>query len=198
MATKPHVLCLGNPDYIPPSYLTSFQNDFTYAVLPATNRAETLSQLPTYIATHGPIDAFIIRMGTKPYEPIDAGFLSPLLPHCRIIASASAGYNEFDVKWMTEHGVLFCNTVDAVAEATADMGMWLVLSVVRNTSVAERNVRGGRWREGVWPSGDVGGLKLGVVGMGAIGKVSSIHDMFPTRSSICCGMKKMRSMFTSK
>ncbi len=124
------------------------------------------------IAESRPIDAFIIRMGTAPYEPFDEDLLKPLVPHCKIITSASAGFNEFPVDWMTKEGIWFCNTVDAVAEATADMAVFLILAVLRNTYRAERGARDGMWKEGLVPSRDPTGLTLGIVGMGAIGKVS--------------------------
>ncbi|KAL4799269.1 hypothetical protein BDV19DRAFT_385517 [Aspergillus venezuelensis] len=170
-ASKPRVVALGTPKYIPEPYLAAFSQEFTYSVLPASNRAETKELLPKDIAAHGPIHAFIIRMGTPPYEPFDEDLLGALVPHCRIIVSASAGYNEFDVDWMKRAGIWFCNTVDAVAEATADMAMWLVLSVLRNTSVAEGLVRRGLWRSpAVVPARDPSGLVLGIIGVGAIGK----------------------------
>jgi lactate dehydrogenase-like 2-hydroxyacid dehydrogenase len=90
-------------------------------------------------------------MDTPPYEPFDRGLLSCLVPDCKIITSASAGYNEFDIDWMTKQGIVFCNSVDAVAEATADMAVLLVLSALRNTSNAERSARTGTWRGGVVP-----------------------------------------------
>jgi lactate dehydrogenase-like 2-hydroxyacid dehydrogenase len=78
--------------------------------------------------------------------------------------------NEFDVEWMTRHGIWFCNTVNAVAEATADMAMFLILAVLRDTTRAERQARDGSWKAGIAPSRDPSGLTLGIVGAGAIGK----------------------------
>jgi lactate dehydrogenase-like 2-hydroxyacid dehydrogenase len=124
------------------------------------------------IVEFGPVDAFIIRMGTPPYEPFDEDLLGPLLPQCKIITSASAGFNEFPVDWMTSNGVWFCNTIDAVAEATADMAMFLILAVLRDTYRGEKGARGDTFKQGLVPSRDPTGLTLGVVGMGAIGKVS--------------------------
>lgn len=172
-AVKPRVVFLNSPKCTPASYLEQFSNEFSFSVLPAANRAETKALLPEDIAENGPIHAFIIGMGTTPYEPYDEDLLSSLTPHCRIITSASAGYNEFDVEWMGSQGIWFCNTVDAVAEATADMAMFLTLAVLRNTSVAEKRVREGRWRSPeLVPARDPSGLTLGIIGLGAIGKVS--------------------------
>ena len=109
-------------------------------------------------------------MGTIPYEPFDEDLLSGLGSNCEIIVSASAGYNEFDVDWMTRAGIWFCNTVHAVSEATADMALFLILAVVRNTTVAEKQAREGNWKTGLTPSGDPSGKTLGIVGLGGIGK----------------------------
>jgi lactate dehydrogenase-like 2-hydroxyacid dehydrogenase len=170
---KPRVVSLGTPAFVNEAYLARFQAEFDYAVLPATNREETQTLLPKDIEKNGPIDAFIIRMGTIPYEPFDEELLKALTPGCKVIASASAGYNEFDVDWMGSQEIVFCNTVNAVAEATADMAIFLTLAVLRNTSNAEKSARSGTWRKGanLVPTCDPSGLTLGIVGMGAIGKV---------------------------
>ena len=169
---KPRVVALGEPVHMSKEYLAAFSQEFDYSFLPATNRAETMKLLPEDIAKNGPIDAFIIRMGTPPYEPFDAAWMGALLPSCKVVASASAGYNEFPVDWLAEQGTWFCNSVDAVAEATADMALFLMLAVLRNTSQAERSFRAGKFRAtpGLSPARDPSGLTLGIVGMGAIGK----------------------------
>ena len=124
------------------------------------------------VTERGPIDGFIILTDTDPYEPFDEELLSALTPSCRIIASASAGYNEFDVGWMTSRNMWFCNTVDGVAEATADLAMFLVLAVLRDAFRAERGARDGSWKRNLvpFPTNDPTGLTLGIVGMGSIGK----------------------------
>jgi lactate dehydrogenase-like 2-hydroxyacid dehydrogenase len=72
---------------------------------------------------------------------------------------------------MTRNNVWFCNTRDAVAEATADMAMFLILAILRNTTTAEASLRSGHWKHGLVPSKDPTGMSLGIIGMGAIGKV---------------------------
>ncbi|KAF1938594.1 hypothetical protein EJ02DRAFT_436980 [Clathrospora elynae] len=171
---KPHVVCLGEPKYIGADYLSAFSKTHTFSILNTTSRASTIAELPAFIAAKGPIDAFIICMGTPSYHPFDAELLSALMPNCKIIVSAGAGYNAFDVSWMSEQGIVFCNSVDAVGEATADMAIFLLLAVLRNTSNAEKSARSGTWRTGrggaLSPAKDPTGLTLGIVGMGTIGK----------------------------
>ncbi|KAK2799094.1 hypothetical protein FQN50_008600 [Emmonsiellopsis sp. PD_5] len=171
-SSKPRVVVLGTPKFVGADYLASFSKDFNYSVLEASTRQEAMQMLPEDIKKHGAIDAFIIRMGTPPYEPFDPEFFSLLQPSCKIIASASAGYNEFCVDWMAKQGIWFTNTVDAVAEATADMAVFLILAALKNTTNAEKSARTGTWRAGgkLSPTQDPSGLTLGIVGMGAIGK----------------------------
>lgn len=71
---------------------------------------------------------------------------------------------------MTANKIWFCNTVNAVAEATADMAMFLTLAVLRDTTRGEAQARNGTWKAGITPSRDPSGLTLGIVGAGAIGK----------------------------
>ena len=73
---------------------------------------------------------------------------------------------------MASEGIYFCNTIDAVAEATADMAMFLILATLRNTSAAEKSAKAGTCKTGLVPVRDPAGLTLGIVGMGSIGKVS--------------------------
>ncbi|RBA15602.1 hypothetical protein FPRO05_12209 [Fusarium proliferatum] len=170
---RPHVVSLGTPKFAGADYLEAFSRDHDFDVLDANDRAETQQLLPELIKEKGPVDAFLIRMGTPPFEPFDEGLLSSLAPDCRIITSASAGYNEFDVDWMSKNNILFCNSVDAVAEATADMAIFLTLAVLRNTSKAERTARAGKWRGepgSLIPARDPTNMTLGIVGMGSIGK----------------------------
>lgn len=174
---KPRVVALGKPRYVGDDYLAHFKEEFDFSVLEAYDHAETMAQLPEFIKRDGPIDAFIIRMGTLPYEPFTEemlGLLAQTSPKCTIITSASAGYNEFPVEWLAKQGIWFTNTVDAVAEATADMALFLTLAVLRNTTNAEKSARAGTWRAtpGLIPAKDPSGLTLGIVGLGAIGKVS--------------------------
>ncbi|CZR47723.1 related to glycerate-and formate-dehydrogenases [Fusarium proliferatum ET1] len=166
---KPRVVALGKPEFISDEYIEAFKNDFDYDVLNASNLLDALEKLPLMLQQNGPIDAFIVRMGRAPYRPFQDIF-KLLAPHCKIIASAAAGYDDFNVDWLTQEGIWLCNSVDAVAEATADMALFLILAVVRDTYRGERVVREGNWRGPVVPSRDPFGMTLGIIGMGAIGK----------------------------
>jgi lactate dehydrogenase-like 2-hydroxyacid dehydrogenase len=70
-------------------------------------------------------------------------------------------------------GVAVSNTPGAVTDATADIGMMLILMSARRAAEGERLVRAGRW-EGWHPTQMLGlhvtGRCVGIVGMGRIGQ----------------------------
>lgn len=112
---KPLVVALGNPKYAGAEYITKFKETFDFEILDAYDRAETKARLPA-LAAKRPIYAFLIRMGTPPYEPFDEDLLGPLLPSCKIITSASAGYVRRPLSSSTRHVPAagqnsFCNIV---------------------------------------------------------------------------------------
>lgn len=136
-------------------------------------RTEAIAAISSHVAEFGPYDAFAILRGRLPLAPFDGDFFAALTPHCKIIVCASAGYNDLPVDWMTENNIWFCNTRSAIAEPTADMAMFLTLAVIRDTSRYEKLAKAGLWRGLNVYGTDPGGLTLGIIGMGAIGKVSS-------------------------
>lgn len=136
-----------------------------------------MATLKKKVESDGPFDAIVILMGIGPYEPFDEELLKPLVPHCKLMVSASAGFNEFDVEWMAKNGILFCNSRNAVNEATADLAIFFTLGILRNFSALQGSIGRGTWRGGMIPVRDPAGLTLGMVGMGAIGKVG-INEPF--------------------
>ncbi|KAB2576532.1 putative 2-hydroxyacid dehydrogenase [Lasiodiplodia theobromae] len=169
-AAKPKALCLRNPEWVGDDFLDKFREKFELHVIDVPDRTEWFLNIDQKVKQDGPFQAMMIRMGTHPYGNFDRDFFAPLLPDLKIIASASAGYDEFSVDWMTSQNIWFCNTVDAVSEATADMAIFLMLAAIRDTTRAEKAARESRWRADHVPSRDPAGMKLGIIGMGAIGK----------------------------
>lgn len=94
-------------------------------------------------------------------------------PKCKILANFGVGYNHIDVRAARDHGVTVTNTPGAVTDATADIGMMLILMSARRASEGERMVRAGAW-EGWTPTQMLGhhvsGKTVGIIGMGRIGE----------------------------
>jgi gluconate 2-dehydrogenase len=94
-------------------------------------------------------------------------------PRCKLLANFGVGYNHIDAAAARAVGIAVTNTPGAVTDATADIGMMLVLMSARRASEGERLVRAGRW-QGWHPTQMLGlhvsGKVIGIVGMGRIGK----------------------------
>ena len=92
---------------------------------------------------------------------------------CGVLANFGVGYNHIDTDAAARAGVAVSNTPDVVTDATADIGMTLILSTCRRAGEGERLVRAGKW--GGWgPTQMLGthvtGKTVGIVGMGRIGQ----------------------------
>lgn len=94
-------------------------------------------------------------------------------PRCRILANFGVGYNHIDAVAARAAGVAVTNTPGAVTDATADIAVMLILMTARRAGEAERILRSARW-EGWGPVQMLGthvtGKRLGIVGLGRIGK----------------------------
>jgi lactate dehydrogenase-like 2-hydroxyacid dehydrogenase len=92
---------------------------------------------------------------------------------CRMLGNFGVGYNHIDTAAAAAAGVAVSNTPDVLTDATADLGMTLILAAARRAGEGERLVRSGRWG-GFGPTSMLGthvtGKVLGIVGMGRIGQ----------------------------
>jgi lactate dehydrogenase-like 2-hydroxyacid dehydrogenase len=92
---------------------------------------------------------------------------------CGVLANFGVGYNHIDVAAAGRAGVQVSNTPDVVTDATADIGMTLILSTCRRAGEGERLVRADKWI-GWGPTQMLGthvtGKTVGIVGMGRIGQ----------------------------
>lgn len=123
------------------------------------------------------------RTNVYPFDPFDEKLLAPFLPYLRIVVTGQVGHNEFDVDWMTRQGIYFCNSKYATCEATAEMALFLIFAVLRNTSQGEMSLRQGHWRAELGLGRDPAGMTLGIVGMGKIG------EKLARKASMAFGMR---------
>ncbi len=94
-------------------------------------------------------------------------------PRAKILANFGVGYNHIDVAAARAAGLAVSNTPGAVTDATADIAMTLILMTARRAGEGERMLRAGRW-QGWAPTQMLGqhvsGARVGIIGMGRIGK----------------------------
>lgn len=150
------------PDRVISEALTRFSLTLREDTTPMTP-AQCVEALQSY-------DAVLPTLG----DPFKADvFAAAHAPRCRLLANFGVGFNHIDVAAARAAGVEVTNTPGAVTDATADIALTLMLMTARRAGEGERLVRSGRW-EGWHPTQMLGmhltGKRLGVIGMGRIGK----------------------------
>jgi len=150
------------PDRVITEALTRFSLTLREDTTPMTP-AQCVEALQSY-------DAVLPTLG----DPFKADvFAAAHAPRCRLLANFGVGYNHIDVAAARAAGVEVTNTPGAVTDATADIALTLMLMTARRAGEGERLVRSGRW-EGWHPTQMLGmhltGKRLGVIGLGRIGK----------------------------
>ncbi|MDX8469950.1 D-glycerate dehydrogenase [Mesorhizobium sp. VK23B] len=99
----------------------------------------------------------------------------------RLLANFGVGFSHIDVAAARERGIAVTNTPGVLTDCTADIAMSLLLSVARRAGEGERQLRAGAWK-GWCPTHLIGtkvsGKKLGIIGMGRIGKAMARRAHF--------------------
>jgi glyoxylate reductase len=114
------------------------------------------------------VDALLCMLST----PVSRNVLqsAPLL---KVVANFAVGYNNIDVEAANALGIKVANTPDVLTEACGDFAMALLLATTRRFFDAENYLRSGKFK-GWEPLGflgmELGGKKLGIIGMGRIGR----------------------------
>ena len=93
-------------------------------------------------------------------------------PNLEIVSSFGVGYDHIDAKAAAARGVVVAHTPGVLDAETADTAIGLLLNTVRHFSAAEAYLRAGRWaKEGAFAlSASLAGRRMGVLGLGRIGK----------------------------
>ena len=99
--------------------------------------------------------------------PVTAAHLDAA-PHLRLVARYGVGVEAVDLAAAAERDVLVTNTPGANTGAVADHAVALMLAALRDVPTGDRGVRAGRWT--VRRTRQLGGLTVGIVGLGRIGR----------------------------
>lgn len=102
--------------------------------------------------------------------PLDKALIERL-PALDLIACFTSGYDGIDIDWCRERGLPVTHAPGVNHEDVADHALGLILAARRQIVSGDRQVRSGGWTaETRTITASIGSQKLGVVGLGAIGK----------------------------
>jgi len=107
------------------------------------------------------------------HDRVDDELLEAAGPQLRCVANLAVGYDNVDLEATARHGVTVTNTPGVLDDATADLTLGLILAATRRLAEGDRLVRSGRewsWGMGFMLGSGLQGKRLGVVGLGGIGR----------------------------
>ncbi len=140
---------------------------FDYALNPL-GKSVTAEEIVTFAK-----DAVGLIAGTEPLS----GDVLKQLGSLKVISRCGVGVDNVDLKVAKELGIKVFTTPKGPTIAVAELVVGLILNLLRNVSVMDRQVHQGQWKKsmGVLFSGK----NLGIIGLGQIGKaVAKLSQSF--------------------
>ena len=110
-------------------------------------------------------DGILIRSATK--------LTSDILADCKnlkVIGRAGVGVDNVDLDQATKNKILVMNTPLGNLEATAELSVGLMFSIMRNIHLANDSTHQGKWEKPKFIGTELKGKILGIVGYGNIGQ----------------------------
>jgi len=110
-------------------------------------------------------------------DKIDSTIIS-CMNKCKVIANYAVGFNNIDINYAKQKGIIVTNTPDVLTDATADISIALTLACARNIIKGEKLVRNNKFKG--WSPKLLLGVELkdkifGILGAGRIGTATAIR-----------------------
>ena len=110
-------------------------------------------------------DGILIRSATK--------LTADILRNCsnlKVIGRAGVGVDNVDIETATKNKILVMNTPLGNLEATAELSVGLMFSILRHIHLANDSTHQGKWEKSKFMGTELKGKTLGIVGFGNIGQ----------------------------
>lgn len=118
-----------------------------------------------YLDEMADADALIVRIAKCDGNAIAAS------PRLKVIGRTGVGYDSVDVKAATARGIPVVLTPGANSRSVAEHALALMLALSKNLYEAQTETARGNWEiRGAGKAFELGGKKLGLIGLGAIGR----------------------------
>lgn len=126
----------------------------------------TADQLLSALRDSGAV-AIVSRMGRLDAEAMDAA------PGLRVISKHGAGVDNIDLTAAAARGIPVLAATGANAVSVAEHTIALMLAVVKRLMPLDAGLRAGRWEKPGFSGRELAGLRLGLLGMGAIAQATA-------------------------
>ena len=105
-------------------------------------------------------------------DKLDSDTINKLPETVKIISNFAVGFGNIDLDAAKKKGIAVTNTPDVLTDATAEIGVLLILGACRRASEGIESAKQGGWK---WSADyligkQLTGTKLGILGMGRIGQ----------------------------
>ena len=171
------------PDRVREELERSFELDFHDSEWPA-ERKELLRRVAGR-------DGLMLMLTDR----VDDELLDAAGPQLRVVANYAVGIDNIDLEACRRRGVVVANTPDVLTEATAELTVALMLSLLRRVAEGDRLIRRGErwiWAPNLMLGRGLAGLTLGLVGHGRIGqaveRLARAHGMDVVHTSRSGGL----------
>lgn len=160
---KPTLLVLV---YLSDEHLALVSERFDMIYAPNEGLGADRSNGAAQIAARGNEIRVVLTNGTNGLRAteIDA------LPKLELICTVGVGFENVALGRARERGIPVCNAAGTNDDAVADHAMAILLAAIRRLPFLNSGVRHGLWRDDIPRPPHVSGRKMGIFGLGAIGR----------------------------
>ena len=153
----PHVLVVG--DVVEAGLaLLHARADVTFDMIAEGDPEAIRARLPR-------TDGLLVRTMPMPNDLLDAA------PKLRVVSRHGVGYDNLDIKYLTQRAIPLAITATANAVSVAEHAFWLILELAKRGRSHDRELRQGNW---AWRGGvharELAGKRLLLVGCGRTGR----------------------------
>jgi D-3-phosphoglycerate dehydrogenase len=114
-------------------------------------------------------DAILTRQGAVNAAAMDAS------PKLRIVARHGVGVDDVDLDAARARGLMVTRAPGSNTDAVAEHTLALILALAKDLKPLGASIAGGAWRGATTKVRDIAGLRLGLLGFGAIGRAVALR-----------------------
>ncbi len=137
---------------------------FNYKAIPSSTKNVYINWSENPISKNN-IEGLIVRSGTQVDKDLASQF-----PNLKAVVTSTSGFDHIDFKTLNNLGVSSFYTPDANAQSAAEHSFALLLASSKDLENANQSVRSGVWQKKLILPQTLEGKKLGIIGLGRIGK----------------------------